>query len=218
MYVQNPHNHAHTGERVALEAVEHGLRDRLKQLLGLQVRLPEALGHTKQVLTGRAAHDKVLGKVEAADQVGRRNERFVLRVEARDDRLDKVRAEPPLVQRGAHEPGKRLRLDLAVLLHAVHVEPVPELFKERRYVRSKARQAHVCPVGDAEHLVKVVREQQALLSNAQVGRDRHAVLAAHGDHTPTIVFHNTHCPISATARSTPSTHSCPGRARRCGYA
>ena len=88
---------------------------------------------------------------------------------------------------------KRLGLNVAVLLHTVHVQTVAELFAERDQVRREAGEAHVGAVGDLEHLVKVGRHQQRLVAEAHVGRDCHAVLAAHGNHATAIVFHNTHC-------------------------
>jgi hypothetical protein len=126
------HNRAPTGERISVHRVQQRLRDRLEQILRLQIRLPQALGDTKQLLARRAGDDKVLCKVDAPDQVCRGDERLVPArrrlVQASDDGLDKVRAEAAFVERRGDEVGERLWLDFTLFFDGVHVHPVAEHF------------------------------------------------------------------------------------------
>jgi hypothetical protein len=58
-----------TTQRISIHRTKQRLRDRLEQLIGSQVRLPQALAHAEQLVARCAAHDEVLSEVDAADAV-----------------------------------------------------------------------------------------------------------------------------------------------------
>src|ERR1700750_724191 len=74
--LQHMHNTSPARVRVAVDSVHDRLGYRLKEVLRFQVRLPQALSHTKQLLTRRARHHKVLCEIKAPDEVRCRNERL----------------------------------------------------------------------------------------------------------------------------------------------
>ena len=74
-----------------------------------QIRLPQAFTSPKQLITRRACDDEVLCKVDAPNTVEPADERFARRsIDAREDRTDKERPEPLLVQTRADHVGKCL--------------------------------------------------------------------------------------------------------------
>lgn len=58
-----------------------------------QIRLPERLAHSVQLVGGGSCDDKVLGKVDASNQVVRANEWSVVLVQSRNQWLHKPGAE-----------------------------------------------------------------------------------------------------------------------------
>lgn len=108
-------------ECVPINCIEETLRDALKELLRLQVRLVEGLTNTKELRRRRAGHDKVLGPIDAADDVHGTNKRLVVLVQARNYGLHKVGAPALPVLRAAHEMGKGPGTDFALLPQLVQI-------------------------------------------------------------------------------------------------
>ena len=65
----NMHNASPPRIRITVHRIHNRLRYRLKQILRLQIRLPQALRDTEQLLARRPREHKVLGEVQAPDQV-----------------------------------------------------------------------------------------------------------------------------------------------------
>jgi len=147
-----------------------------------QIRLPQILAHAKQLIRRRAAHNKVLGKVNAPDAVEAADEgRARLGVQAGDNGADKVRAEAPLVQRAADEVGKGARRDRPLLAQAVHIGLVAEEVRDGGHIRREPREPEEHVVAVLEDLGEVVGHGERLHAQAQIAGDGHAVFADHGD-------------------------------------
>lgn len=145
------------------------------------IRLPQTLTHAKELLRRGSRHDKVLGKVDAADAVEAADEGLArLGVEAGDDGGDKVGAEAALVERRGDEVGKGSGRDGALLAQAVHVDLVAEDVAHGADVGGQARQAEE-DVAVLEDLGEVVGDGEGLEAEAEIACDGDAVLADHGD-------------------------------------
>merc|ERR1711939_70746 len=186
------HERSPAGEGVAVDGVEERLRDSLEQVVRLQVRLPQRLCHALNLLRCCPAADKVLGKVEAANQVGGGDERLVRAVQASDDGLDEPVAKASLVQRARDQVRERLGLYCALLLHLVQVETLPQLVLDRDHVRRQSCQSKVRLVGCLEDLLKVGSNRQRLVAETQVARDRDAVFPTHRTGGAAVKLHDRH--------------------------
>lgn len=145
-----------------------------------QIRLPQTLAHAEQLVAGGAAHDEVLGEVDAADGVEAADEGLAgLGLEAGHDGGDEVGTEAALVEGRGDEVGESGGGDVALLAQAVHVDLVAEQVRDGGHVGGQARQAqeHVAVLED---LGEVVGYRQGLQAQPQVARHGHAVLAHHG--------------------------------------
>lgn len=58
-----------TGQRIAIDGVEQGLRDGFEQVFGGEVGFPEPFARAEELVGGCAGHDEVFGEVDAADAV-----------------------------------------------------------------------------------------------------------------------------------------------------
>lgn len=146
-----------------------------------QIRLPQALACSKELVARRAAHDEVLGEINATNAVEAADEGLAGGVvDAGNDGADKVRAEAALVEGRRDEVGHGLGRDLALLAQAVHVDFVAEEVGDGRHVRGQPRQAQVHGAV-VEDLGEVVGHGQGLHAQPQVAGDGHAVFAHHRD-------------------------------------
>jgi len=109
-----------------------------------QIRLPQALACSEQLIARRATDDEILRKVDASDTVEAADERLPgLWVEARDDGADEVGAEAALVEGGGDEVGEGRGRDGPLLAQAVHVDFVAEQVGHGDHVGGEAGQAEV---------------------------------------------------------------------------
>jgi hypothetical protein len=145
-----------------------------------QVRLPQTLARSKQLIARCSTDNKVLGKVNAPDAVEAANEGLPRRlVDAGNHRADKVRAEPLLVQRRRDEVGHGLRRDVALFAQPVHVDFEAEEVGDGGDIGGEARQAQE-DVAVLEDLGEVVRDGEGLHAKTEIAGYGDAVLAHHG--------------------------------------
>ena len=146
-----------------------------------QIRLPQPLARSKQLITRRAGHNKVLCRTNAPNTIKAANKWLPSRmVDARNHGADKVRPEALLVQTRRHQIRHRLRGDLPFLAQAVHVDFEAEEVADGVDVGGEAGEPEV-DVAVGEDLGEVVGDGQGLQAEAEVAGDGHAVFADHGD-------------------------------------
>jgi hypothetical protein len=145
-----------------------------------QIRLPQSLASTEQLIARCSTNDEVLRKVDAPNAVKPTDERLPTRlVDTRNHRTNEVRAEAFLIQTRAHEVRHGLGADVAFLAEAIHVDFVAEEVGHGVDVGGEAREAEE-DVAVLEDLGEVVGHGEGLHAEAQVARYGYAVLADHG--------------------------------------
>ena len=173
----NSHNMDHcspTRVRIAIYRIQHCLRYCLEQVFWFQIWFPKSLSRTIQLCARCARYHKVLGKIQASNEICSSNERFdVARRrlgDTRYDRLNEVRAKAVFVQSGRHEVSKSLWLYLSLFFDGVHIHPETKSFSTKKskhtshklssiddhiqscYVRRQTRQAEVDSVRYRKYL------------------------------------------------------------------
>lgn len=153
-----------------------------------QIRLPETLASTKQLITSCTADNKILGKVDTSDTIKPANERLAsCMIDSRNDRRYKIRAESSLVQTRADEVRQRLGGDVSFFTEAVHVDLVAEQIGNGGYVGCEARETEIGGWCVVEDLGEVVGDRQGLHTESEIAGDCDAVFSHHG-HTGTAIY------------------------------
>lgn len=145
-----------------------------------KIRFPQALACSEQLVARRATDDEILREVDTPNTIKPTDERLPrLLIDASNNRADEERPEAALVQRAGHQVGEGRRGDVALLAQAVHVDLVAEQVGNGADVRGQPRQPKV-DVAVGEDLGEVVGDGEGLQAEAEIARDRYAVLADHG--------------------------------------
>lgn len=128
-----------------------------------QIRLPQPLAHSKELITGRARNDKVLGEINAANTVKAADERFPRSlVYASHHRADKIGTEAALVQAGADQAGHGLWADVSLFSQTIHVDFVAEEVADGGDVGGQAGEAEIDAVREGEDLGHIVGHGKSL--------------------------------------------------------
>mmetsp|Transcript_16735 Transcript_16735/g.46853 ORF Transcript_16735/g.46853 Transcript_16735/m.46853 type:complete len:218 (-) Transcript_16735:135-788(-) len=186
----NVHNASPARHGIAIHAAQQRLRQRLEQLIRLQVRLIQGLAHSVEVARAISGHHEVVALDLRSDQVHRRQEGLAFGVQPGDDRLAEVRAESLLVQHGRQQVGENCGRHVALLLELVEVHPEFQQVPQGLHIRGQSAQPHVELGRHLEDLCEVARHRVQLDSQSAVGGNPDAVLARHGHDRGSVVFQN----------------------------
>lgn len=145
-----------------------------------QVRLPQPLTSTEQLITCGARHNKVLGEINAANAIKSTDVWLPRRtVDASQYRAHKPRAEPPLVQTTRDQVRQRLGGDVALFSQPVHVHFVAEGVGDGLDVCGQAGETEEDGWGVVEDFGEVVRYGEGLQAEAEVAGYGDAVFTDH---------------------------------------
>lgn len=146
-----------------------------------QIRLPQSLTCSKQLIAGGAGDNKVLCKIDTPDAIKATYKRLARgMIDPRNDRADEERPEPFLVQAGGDQVGHGLGRDGPLLAEPVHVDLVAKQVRHRRHVRGKACQPQIYVLPVPEDLGEIVGHREGLEAKSEIARDGNAVFPDHG--------------------------------------
>jgi len=116
------HDGSPTGGCVAVEGVDEGLSDALKQLIRIHLGLPQSFAHTEKLFLAGAGNGEVWRLCHASDEVhGADVGLGGVGVKTRHNRVDEEWSKSSLVQHVRQDGGERLGRHVAALRELVHV-------------------------------------------------------------------------------------------------
>lgn len=132
-----------------------------------QIRFPQPLASTKQLITRGPAHDKILRKIDAANTIETTNKRLSrLLVQPRNHWAHEKGTEASLVQGARDQVGHGCGGDVALLAEAIHVDFVAEEVRDGGDVGGEAGETEVDGGAVGEDLGEVVGNGEGLESES----------------------------------------------------
>lgn len=144
------------GDGIAIEGVQHRLRNGLEEIVGFEVFAPQGLAHAVELLLAGSDDAKVDGRRDAADEIHGADEGLEgLGIEAGDDGFNEVGTEAVLVEELRHHRGVALRLHCSVLADLVEILAEFQALEDGEDVGLEAGQAQIHVLAHWKYFLEV---------------------------------------------------------------